>query len=100
MSNAFIKVENLSFSYESDSEARTIPAVKDISFEINEGEYIAILGHNGSGKSTLAKTLSKELGFLYIDTGAMYRAVGVYAIKNGIEIIGVSTLEGAISIIK
>ena len=71
MSNAFIKVENLSFSYESDSEAHTIPAVKDVSFEINEGEYIAVLGHNGSGKSTLAKLLNFILeptsGKIFVD---------------------------------
>jgi cytidylate kinase len=46
---------------------------------------IAIDGPSGSGKSTLAKALSKELGYLYIDTGAMYRTVGLYAKLNGIE---------------
>lgn len=46
---------------------------------------IAIDGPSGSGKSTLAKALSKELGYLYIDTGAMYRTVGLYAKNNAIE---------------
>lgn len=45
---------------------------------------IAIDGPSGSGKSTLAKSLSKILGYLYIDTGAMYRAIGLYARRNGI----------------
>lgn len=46
---------------------------------------IAIDGPSGSGKSSLAKALSKELGYLYIDTGAMYRTVGLYAFRNGID---------------
>ncbi len=46
---------------------------------------IAIDGPSGSGKSTLAKSLAKELGILYIDTGAMYRTVGLYAKQNGID---------------
>ena len=46
---------------------------------------IAIDGPSGSGKSTLANILSKELGYLYIDTGAMYRTVGLYAYRNGIN---------------
>lgn len=46
---------------------------------------IAIDGPSGSGKSTLAKALSAELGYLYIDTGAMYRTVGLYAYRNKID---------------
>ena len=46
---------------------------------------IAIDGSSGAGKSTLAKTLAKELGYLYIDTGAMYRAIGYYLIENNID---------------
>lgn len=45
---------------------------------------IAIDGPAGSGKSTTAKLLAEKLGYLYIDTGAMYRAVTLYAIRNGI----------------
>lgn len=44
---------------------------------------IAIDGPSGAGKSTLAKRLAKELGFIYVDTGAMYRSVGLYALRAG-----------------
>lgn len=46
---------------------------------------IAIDGPSGSGKSTVAKAVSKRLGFLYVDTGAIYRTVGVFAKRNGID---------------
>lgn len=46
---------------------------------------IAIDGPAGSGKSTAAKNLAKKLGFIYLDTGAMYRAITLMAIKKGIE---------------
>lgn len=45
---------------------------------------IAIDGPAGAGKSTLAKEVAKRLHILYLDTGAMYRAIGVFALKNGI----------------
>ncbi|KAA6348616.1 Cytidylate kinase [termite gut metagenome] len=45
---------------------------------------IAIDGFSSCGKSTMAKDLAKETGYLYIDSGAMYRAVTLYAIENGI----------------
>jgi len=43
---------------------------------------IAIDGHSSCGKSTMAKQLAKELGYVYVDTGAMYRAVTLYAMRN------------------
>lgn len=46
---------------------------------------VAIDGPAGAGKSTIAKRLAKELGFVYIDTGAMYRAMAYYFITNGIS---------------
>lgn len=45
---------------------------------------IAIDGPSGAGKSTMAKALAKELGFLYVDTGAIYRTVGLSALRRGI----------------
>lgn len=45
---------------------------------------IAIDGHSSCGKSTMAKDLAKEIGYIYIDTGAMYRAVTLFALQNGL----------------
>ncbi len=44
---------------------------------------IAIDGPSGAGKSTIARALAKELGFIYVDTGAMYRAIGLYVLRAG-----------------
>lgn len=44
---------------------------------------IAIDGHSSCGKSTMAKQLAKDIGYVYVDTGAMYRAVTLYAMRNG-----------------
>ena len=46
---------------------------------------IAIDGPSGVGKSTLSKELAKDLGFIYVDTGAIYRTVGLYAQYNSID---------------
>ena len=46
---------------------------------------IAIDGPSGAGKSTSAKAAAKELGFIYVDTGALYRAVGVAALRRGMD---------------
>ena len=43
---------------------------------------IAIDGHSSTGKSTMAKALAKRIGYAYVDTGAMYRAVTLYALRN------------------
>lgn len=45
---------------------------------------IAIDGHSSCGKSTMAKDLAKELGYIYVDTGAMYRMVTLYCMRNGL----------------
>lgn len=62
---------------------------------------IAIDGPSGAGKSTLAKRLSEALGFLYVDTGAIYRTVGLYALRSGVcptDAAGVSILLNRISV--
>lgn len=47
---------------------------------------IAIDGPAGAGKSTIAKLVSKKLGFIYVDTGAMYRAIALYFLNNNIDV--------------
>ena len=54
---------------------------------------IAIDGPSGAGKSTIAKDLSKKLNFIYVDTGAMYRAIALYFYENDIDI----SLEDVVS---
>ena len=44
---------------------------------------IAIDGHSSCGKSTMAKALARKIGYVYVDTGAMYRAVTLYALRHG-----------------
>jgi cytidylate kinase len=46
---------------------------------------IAIDGPSGAGKSTLARMTASRLGLIYVDTGAMYRCIGLYAVNNGID---------------
>ena len=58
---------------------------------------IAIDGPSGSGKSTLAKNLSKILGFVYVDTGALYRTVALYMIRKGIAISDKAGVVGALN---
>ena len=45
---------------------------------------IAIDGHSSCGKSTMAKDLAREIGYVYVDTGAMYRSVTLYALRKGL----------------
>jgi cytidylate kinase len=52
---------------------------------------IAIDGYSSTGKSTLAKQLAKKLGYIYVDTGAMYRAVALFAMQN--KIISVNVFD-------
>ncbi|MBP5414273.1 MAG: (d)CMP kinase [Lachnospiraceae bacterium] len=46
---------------------------------------VAIDGPAGAGKSTIAKLIAKKMGYIYVDTGAMYRAMALYFIRNGIK---------------
>jgi cytidylate kinase len=57
------------------------------------GFQIAIDGPSGSGKSSVAKAVAKELGYIYIDTGAMYRAVGLFILDNGIGFDSAEAIE-------
>ena len=71
MSDAWIRTEGLTYSYQDDITGEEMPVLHGIDLCINRGEYIAIIGHNGSGKSTLAKLLNLVLeptgGTIYVD---------------------------------
>lgn len=61
---------------------------------------IAIDGHSSCGKSTMAKSLAQELGYIYIDSGAMYRVVTLYALRNGLINNGLPDTEKLIEELK
>lgn len=67
------------------------------------GYNIAIDGPAGAGKSTIAKRVAKELGYIYVDTGALYRGMAVYFLENGVsadetEKIGQMCKEAVVSL--
>lgn len=70
MSEPYIKIQNLSYQYQ-ESEEGGHPVLHDLSLDIYQGEFVAILGHNGSGKSTLAKLMNLILtptgGKIYVN---------------------------------
>jgi cytidylate kinase len=61
---------------------------------------IAIDGHSSCGKSTMAKDLAKEVGYIYVDTGAMYRTVTLYCMQNNLIIDGKVDEEGLKKVIR
>lgn len=69
MSEAMIRLENVTFEYKSFIEDKMVAAVKNLNLEVKKGEFLVILGHNGSGKSTLAKMMN---GLLIPTSGDVY----------------------------
>ena len=57
---------------------------------------IAIDGPSGAGKSSLAKAVAKELGIVYVDTGALYRTIGYYVTQKGLEPKDAMAVEGVL----
>ncbi|MGV3546650.1 MAG: (d)CMP kinase [Pedobacter sp.] len=57
---------------------------------------VAIDGYSSCGKSTLAKALAKKLGFIYIDSGAMYRAITLYFLRNNVDLINHDAIAKAL----
>jgi cytidylate kinase len=58
---------------------------------------VAIDGYSSCGKSTLAKALAKDLGFIYIDSGAMYRAVTLYFLRNQVNVKDDAAVQDALA---
>lgn len=69
MADAILKFDNVTFRYDND-DVKLPPAVENLTLEIKQGEFVAVLGHNGSGKSTLAKLanglVTPESGDVYV----------------------------------
>lgn len=67
--DTIIRTDNVSYTYEVDEQIK--PAVRNVTMQVNRGEFLAILGHNGSGKSTLAKLFNAILvpneGKVFVD---------------------------------
>ena len=63
----------------------------------NSKIVIAIDGHSSCGKSTVAKELAKRLGYIYLDSGAMYRSVTLFALRNNLASDGVVDESGLIA---
>ncbi len=58
---------------------------------------VAIDGPAGAGKSTIAKKLAEKINFIYVDTGAMYRAIGLFILRNNISYDDVEAIKSAIN---
>jgi cytidylate kinase len=65
----------------------------------NKRIIIAIDGHSSCGKSTFAKAIAARLGYIFIDTGAMYRAVTLYALEHGAILSGIVDEERVVSML-
>ena len=63
-----IKLENVYYAYEADEGEKPVNAVDGVSLEVEEGSFVAVVGHNGSGKSTLARLFN---GLLLPDSGSV-----------------------------
>lgn len=61
---------------------------------------VAIDGPAGAGKSSVARAVAKELGFLYVDTGALYRTVTLYLLRQGVDLDDAPSVEAALPQIK
>ena len=95
--NPLIKLENVCYKYPDNNNVENRFALDNLSLEINEGEFVALLGHNGSGKSTAAKLinmiLTPDSGNIYIDgkkitgTGEKVKESDIYEIRKNVGMV-------------
>lgn len=86
MNNKMIECNNVVYKYEDSNENKFIVAVDDVSFSIDNGEFVVILGRNGSGKSTIAKHMNALLvpteGTVYVDKMNTLNEENTWNIRN------------------
>lgn len=86
-----IKTQNITFSYQTEENTPSQPVLDDITLTIEEGSFVAVLGHNGSGKSTLAKHFNAILlpagGKVYIDEFDTADEERVYDIRQRVGMV-------------
>ncbi len=93
--NPSIKLENVSYKYPDNDNLDNRFALDKLNLEINDGEFVAILGHNGSGKSTAAKLinmiLTPDSGDIYIDgkkiTGEKLKDSDIYEVRKKVGMV-------------
>lgn len=93
--NPIIKLENVSYKYPDNDNLDNRFALDKLNLEINDGEFVAILGHNGSGKSTAAKLinmiLTPDSGDIYIDgkkiTGEKLKDSDIYEVRKKVGMV-------------
>ncbi len=83
---ALLKAESVSFSYD-----KSVNAVNGVSLSVNEGEYVAIIGHNGSGKSTLAKLfnglIKPDQGNVIVDGFSVLEKKDTFEIRKRVGVV-------------
>ena len=62
-----------------------VVALKNMQLSVKPGEILGLIGENGAGKSTLARRLAADFGYIYVDTGAIYRTVGLAGERAGVN---------------
>ena len=90
--NVMIRLEHVSKRFEAGGQ--TVEAVKDVSLHIEKGSIAGIIGFSGAGKSTIARMVAGRLGYLYVDTGALYRTIALFFLRQFVYYGSIRKLSG------
>ena len=82
--SAALEAQSVTKQYPSDG--GTVNAVDGVSFGVEAGEFVALVGPSGSGKGTICALVAKELGWHLLDSGALYRLTALAASRRGVDL--------------